>query len=116
MSEHHEIPEDRLGRAIRSALAASAVKMPGDLKAALKREARARSAQAGPRWVERWREALAAAPWSWGLGAAFAAAALVLAARPAVAPRPAPSRDVAVKMERISADLWSDDDGSDRED
>jgi len=116
MSERHEIPEDRLGRAIHSALAASAVKMPGDLKAALKREARARAARSGPRWVERWREALAAAPWSWGLGAAFAAAALVLAARSAVAPRPAPSREVAAQMRKISADLWSDDDGSDRED
>jgi anti-sigma factor RsiW len=119
----------KLALAARSALRATAPRMPEDLKAALKREARARSARSGPRWIAtalaEWRGYL----WTAGFGAAFAAAALILAVRLALPPREraadaaarsaapdARSPAIASRMAEVSADLWSDDDGSDRED
>ena len=116
----------RAVRAARAALSATAPAMPADLKASLKREARRRASAAGPRWLEAARSALWAAPWGLGLGAAFAAALFAAAAHLAAAPRgrltevasAAPSRhlDSAARLAEVSADLWSDDDGSDRGD
>jgi anti-sigma factor RsiW len=113
----------RLARAARELLRASAPAMPADLKESLKREARRRAATArGPRWVDLLRSSLTASPWVYGVGAAFAAAALVVAVRFAAAPREeaigVARRDApAAKAVRakVSADLWSDDDGSDHD-
>lgn len=115
--------DKRLARLVRAA----APGMPADLKLALKREARARASRRRPSFLELLRASLGAAPWTYGAGAAFAAAALVLAVRLAVGPRPdpaasaalnapPPSREAAAQLERLSADLWTDDDGSDRDD
>jgi len=111
----------RLALASRAALRATAPRMPADLKAALKREARSR--------VERVPRGLAVlmgwsfSPWTFGVGAAFAAAALVLAGRLALTPRAprgvagsARAPEVAARMAEVSSDLWTDDDGSDRGD
>ncbi len=115
----------RLARAARELLRASAPAMPADLKAALKREARRRAAGEGaPRWVASLRAALTAAPWAFGAGAAFAAAALVVAVRFAAAPRPEAGgvarrevpRAKSAARAKLTADLWSDDDGSDHDD
>ncbi|MBI3564684.1 MAG: hypothetical protein HY079_05760 [Elusimicrobia bacterium] len=116
----------RLARLAREALRSTAAAMPADLKASLKAEARRRAAAAaGPRWVDRLREALAVSPWACGAGAAFAAAALLVGVRLATAPREdaagvarrdAPPAAGAAERARLSADLWSDDDGSDRDD
>jgi anti-sigma factor RsiW len=112
----------RLLRAMKSSLSAAAPGMPADLKAALKREARARRS-----WREDWRAALGGASWAgFGLGAAFATAGAVLALRLAapggLAQRPtspASSGLPAAAGWKDSAasqglkDLWSDDDGRD---
>lgn len=114
----------RLARAARAALRSSAAAMPADLKAALKREARRRaSPAAGPRWLEAFR-ALAASPWPYGAGAAFAAAGLMLALRSSggprmgagAAPRPPAAADLSSARAKLAADLWSDDDGRDHDD
>jgi hypothetical protein len=122
------LPEGRLDRAARAALRATAPRMPADLKAALKREARARVRAPAPSWREAARAVLSGSPWGYGLGAAFAAAALILAVRSALGPAAtAPAVPVAAakaeaprvpaaELAKASADLWSDDDGSDRED
>ncbi len=107
----------RLLRAMKASLAASAPAMPADLKAALKREARARAA--GPRRsrLEAWRAALRSGI-GCGLGAAFAMAALAFAARLALPRRhaaaPGPGWNDAAAAEGLQS-LWSDDDGRDRD-
>ncbi|MFI5345314.1 MAG: hypothetical protein ACHQ51_02960 [Elusimicrobiota bacterium] len=111
----------RLARALRDSLRSTAPRMPADLKAALKRRARAGAEPARSAWRDRVREAFGSLPLGCGLGAAFAAAALVLAVRLASSPREGPppaarTREVAARLAEVSADLWSDDDGSDRED
>jgi hypothetical protein len=92
--------------------------MPAGLRAALKE--RIRAGKKRPSWRERLLDALRA-PAGCGLCAALAAAAFLLAVRlasfprgssPAAGPRP----EVAARLDGVSADLWSDDDGSDRED
>jgi anti-sigma factor RsiW len=107
----------RLLRAMKAALAASAPAMPADLKAALKREARARAAKPRGSFLDAWRSALRSGI-GCGLGAAFAAAALVFAARLALPRRhahgPASVWNDAAASEGLKS-LWSDDDGRDRD-
>jgi anti-sigma factor RsiW len=108
----------RLLRAMRSSLAAGAKPMPEDLKAALKREIRARADGGRPSWLEAWRAAMRGSGVGCGVGAAFAAAALAFAARltlPARSSRSAPAS--AWSDAAASAglkELWVDDDGRDR--
>ena len=112
----------RLLRAMRAALKRGAVPMPADLKAALKREARARAAKARPSWREAWRSMFGSGL-GCGLGAAFAAALLALGVRFVLPRRPAASgsgpaspvwKDAAASDGLKS--LWNDDDGRDRDD
>ena len=107
----------RLLRAMKAALTASARAMPGDLKAALKREARARAAKPRFSRLKAWRSALRSGI-GCGLGAAFAMGALALAARLALprrrAPKPAPAWNDAAASEGLKS-LWSDDDGRERD-
>ena len=112
----------RLLRAMRAALGAGARRMPADLKAALKREARARAAKASPGWLEAWRSALGGSGVGCGIGAALAAALLSLAVRLALpsrasAPgaRTAPAWNDAAASAGLKS-LWSEDDGRDRDD
>lgn len=111
----------RLLRALKSALAGSASAMPADLKADLKRRARERSTCRS--WPDLLRDSFGIGPWTYGVGAALAAACLAVVARFADAPRPVPA-PVALIEPRPSvyalpagaaplADLWSDDDGGD---
>lgn len=114
----------RLLRALRASLAVCVRPMPADLKAALKREAAARMAR--PSWRGLLRESLAAHPWAYGAGAAFAAATLVLVVRSAVAPPPLPApvarveprapEAAAPSVESSLTGLWTDDDGDDDND
>ena len=111
----------RLTLALRDSLRSTAPRMPADLKAALKRQARARTVKARPSWPDRVRAALFSPALGYGLGAAFAGAALVFAVRLASGPREAApgmvqTPELAARMADVSADLWSEDDGSDRED
>ena len=111
----------RLLRAMRASLSAAARPMPADLKAALKREARARAPKFAPSRLDGWRAALGGAPWTaYGLGGAFAAAALALGLRASVPKRPpqfsSPERAAAPVWNDAAAarglnDLWTDDDG-----
>jgi hypothetical protein len=104
--------ERRWREALQKALKASQPPVPDDLKASLKRRLRPR--EAGPRWLETFRAGLSA-PWAWGAGAAFAAAAALLVMRVASPPRAgmtvrppdAPATQAAL------AELWDDDDGGD---
>lgn len=115
----------RLLRAMKSALAASAPPMPADLKAALKREARARAA--APSRLARLRAALTGGSWTYGIGAAaFAAAALALALRYApplrrdgAGPGGGASNRAAgwsdQDLARGLEGMWSDDSGGDND-
>jgi anti-sigma factor RsiW len=112
----------RLLRAMRVSLSAGARAMPADLKAALKREARARAAKRRPSRLAAWRSAFAGSGFGCGLGAAFAAALLAFAARMALPRRPPASGARAVPAWNDAAasaglkSLWTDDDGRDRDD
>jgi anti-sigma factor RsiW len=113
-------------KAMKSALAGSAPKMPADLKAALKRDARAADARRrrSPSWLDSLRASFSA-PWAYGAGAAaFAAAAVTLALHhpaqtvrtPQVSPAPGSSAafsDPAAAQGLQS--LWSDDNGRDND-
>ena len=115
--EKERMPDDldpRLLRAMKAAMAASARPMPADLKAELKRQARARAPRQS--WFAVLRESLTAQPWAYGAGAAFAAAGLVIILRLASAPGPVPVPPVAQVAPEAPpplADLWTDDDGGD---
>jgi anti-sigma factor RsiW len=113
----------RVLKAMKSALAASAPKMPADLKSALKREARAADVR---RRRSPWRVALKdafSAPWAFGAGAAaFGAAALVIALHRPSAPHANPKAAPAVSGASSFSDpavsqslesLWHDDNGGD---
>ncbi len=71
----------RLLRAMRASLKRGARAMPADLKAALKREARARATKGRWSWREAWRSFFGGSGVGCGLGAAFAAALLAFAVR-----------------------------------
>ena len=99
----------RLLRAMKASMTAAARPMPAELKASLKRQARARALRSPALWRFDWRIAF---------GGAFAAAALVLAVRLAVPNRPAPKRAATRSWDDAAAsralkELWSDDDGGD---
>jgi anti-sigma factor RsiW len=108
----------RLLRAMRASLAAGARAMPEDLKASLKRQARARAPKPRLSWLESLRAAVGSGL-GCGVGAAFAAALLAFAVRLALPRRlasAAPSAASAWKDEAASAGLkrlWIDDDGRD---
>jgi anti-sigma factor RsiW len=109
----------RLLRAMRASLKGGARAMPADLKAALKREARARAAKGRPAWREAWRSLFKGSGVGCGLGAAFAAALLAFAVRLALPRRPS-SRAAAPVWNDAAASaglksLWADDDGRDRD-
>ena len=113
----------RLLQAMRASLKRGAVAMPADLKAALKREARARAAKARPSWREAWRSMFGGSGVGCGLGAAFAAALLALGVRFVLPRRPAASGGGAsspIWKDAAASDglksLWNDDDGRDRDD
>ncbi|HEX4048897.1 MAG TPA: hypothetical protein VH309_13720 [Elusimicrobiota bacterium] len=111
----------RLLRAMRGALQGGAKAMPADLKAALKREARARASKGRRSWLERLRSAFGGSGLGCGLGAAFAAALLTFAARwilprrasGAEAGAAAPAWNDAAVSSGLKG-LWTDDDGRDR--
>lgn len=109
----------RLLRAMRASLKAGARAMPADLKAALKREARARTAKARPSWREAWRSMFAGSGLGCGLGAAFAAALLAFAVRLALPRRPPAGAAAPVWTDAAASaglkSLWTDDDGRDRD-
>ncbi|OGS39510.1 MAG: hypothetical protein A2506_03765 [Elusimicrobia bacterium RIFOXYD12_FULL_66_9] len=122
MSDEERMPDDldpRLLRAMKAALIASAPPMPSDLKAELKRMARARAPR--PSWLELLRQSLSARPWAYGAGAAFAAAGLMIMLRLSSAPSPAtdPVTGPVARVVPVSApplaDLWTDDDGGDED-
>lgn len=112
----------RLLRAMRASLKGGARAMPADLKAALKREARARAPKTRRSWREVWRS-LFGSGLGCGLGAAFAATVLSLGARWALPRRP-PAASSAHAAPPVWTDkaasaglksLWVDDDGRDRD-
>ena len=108
----------RLLRAMRASLKSGARAMPEDLKAALKREIRARAAKKRPSWREAWRSTFGSGL-GCGLGAAFAAALLAFAVRLAL-PRRTAARPAAPVWNDEAASaglrsLWTDDDGRDRD-
>jgi anti-sigma factor RsiW len=108
-------------KALKSALAGAAPRMPADLKSALKREARAADARRrrSP-WLDSFRAALSA-PWAYGAGAAaFAAAAVTLALHHPGVPGPKVSPAGAASFSDPAAaqglrSLWSDDNGGDND-
>jgi len=112
-------------KALKSALAGSAPKMPADLKSALKRDARAADAR---RRRSPWRDSLRelfATPWAYGAGAAaFAAAAVTLAIhhpeQPLQTPKTPPAAGAPAAFSDPAAaqglqSLWSDDNGRDND-
>jgi anti-sigma factor RsiW len=107
----------RLARALKTSLAVSAPRMPADLKAALKREARSRRAKAAASWLEAAVAAFGASRGTaYGVGAAFAAAALTLAlARRAPHARTLPAGSAMTDAAASDGlkELWSEDDGRD---
>jgi anti-sigma factor RsiW len=108
----------RLLRAMRSSLIAGARAMPADLKAELKRRARARAPKPRRSLRQRWLAAFGGAGLGCGLGAAFAAALLAFAVRLALPRhgRPAAATFSVWKDAAASEglkNLWSDDDGRD---
>jgi anti-sigma factor RsiW len=111
----------RLLRAMRASLKRGAVAMPADLKAALKREARAPAAKRRPSWRETWRSVFGGSGVGCGLGAAFAAALLAIGVRFVLPRRPAVSGPAATPAWKDAAasdglkSLWTDDDGRDRD-
>jgi len=116
----------RLMRATKAALIASAPLMPADLKDALKYQARGRDRARvrRPSWMDVLRESLAARPWAYGAGAAFAAAGLTVVLRLASAPGPVPAPVARVEPRPVEsvasaapplAELWTDDDGGDED-
>jgi len=119
MSDEECMPDDldpRMLKAMRKALIASAPSMPPDLKAELKRMARARAPR--PSWWNVLRESLSARPWAYGAGAAFAAAGLMIVLRFAATPTAVPAAPVAsvvLDAPPPLADLWTDDDGGDED-
>jgi anti-sigma factor RsiW len=109
----------RLLRAMRAALKGGERAMPADLKASLKREARARAAKDRPSWREAWRSRFGGSGVGCGLGAAFAAALLAFAVR-LVLPRRTAARAAPPVWNDAAASaglksLWTDDDGRDRD-
>lgn len=109
--------DERLAKAAMKSLRVDA---PDALKLALKRQARERAAR--PSFWETAREALTDGLWSYGGGAAFAAAAVAGLILSAPAPRVAPAPGAGPRPERVTAvpappqalaDLWADDDGAD---
>ncbi|MEK7382662.1 MAG: hypothetical protein AAB262_05175 [Elusimicrobiota bacterium] len=110
-------------RAMRAMLVASARPMPADLKAALKRLARARAPRSS--WLDMLRQSLAERPWACGAGAAFAAAGLMIILRlaatqdsvlaPIARVEPRHIESVASAGAEPLAELWTDDDGGDQD-
>lgn len=91
---------------------------PEDLKAELKRLARARSAPPAPSLWDGLREMLAGGQWAYGAGAAFAAAAVAVVLFETVPARTKPAETVAPQAAvapQALAELWSDDDGGDHD-
>lgn len=91
---------------------------PDDLKAELKRLARAKSAPPAPSLWEKLRELFAGGQWAYGAGAAFAAAAVAVVLFEAVPTRTKPGAvetPEAVVAPQALAELWSDDDGGDHD-
>ncbi len=88
---------------------------PEDLKASLRRMARAK---AGPSPWEALREALSAG-WAYGAGAAFAAAAVAVVLVKTIPEREAPTTAATSPAPAVApqalAELWADDDGGDHD-
>ena len=109
MNEEAEARDAALSRAALKALETPA---PEDLKEALRRLARRRAEETGPGEALR---ALFACLWRPAACAAFAAAGLALVPRRAEPPPPPPAAAPADPVERLAAELWTDDDGRDDE-
>ncbi|UPT72709.1 MAG: hypothetical protein M0D55_12245 [Elusimicrobiota bacterium] len=89
---------------------------PADLKASLKRMARAKSAK--PSLWDGLLESLSGGAWAYGAGAAFAAAAVAVVLVKAVPERretPVTVAPAQAPAPQALAELWSDDDGGDHD-
>lgn len=111
-----EQDDERLSRAAMRSLKAAA---PADLKAELKRRARAR--RPAPSLWDGLRGLLGEGGWVYGAGAAFAAAGLLVAvlrlapAAPRGVPEASGPRVTETPSAAALADLWADDDGGDHD-
>ncbi len=109
----------RWAQAMRRALTLGVPPLPEDLKAKLLAQARrhVRIEVEVPLRGSLW-SALYASPWTWGAGAAFAAAALAVVLKCSWKPC-LQSRDIAIREKspthHLSPDLWSEDDGQDHD-
>lgn len=101
-------------RALRGALSPA----PADLKAALRRAARARTAaDARPEWLEALRAAFRDGGWAYGAGAAFAAASVLAALWSALPPaRPGDAPQSARAGWDPMSSLWTVEEGDDDDD
>ena len=103
--------DERLAKAAMKSLIVTA---PESLKADLKRMARNRKML--PSVWDGLRETLSGGAWAYGVGAAFAAAAVAVVIVKAIPQRAAPAANIVVIASPAElADLWSDDDGEDHD-